>query len=444
MDVLLALGVSSTFLITTAIRGGWMVYPLLFTLGLFALVHGRRGLSLAKQGQFMWQGAQQSLGVLSILMLIGALIALWMAAGTVSTLVYYGLQWIPPRWFLPSAFGLTGLVSVLLGTSFGAVGTVGLALMLMARSGGADLHWAAGAIIAGAYVGDRCSPMSSSAHLVATMTQTDIYHNLQRMVATAAMPLGMTMGIYGVVSWRAPLQAVTEGWIATIPEMFDIGGMTLVPAISLFVLAAFRVSVKRTMLASLGVAAILAVGVQGYSGWQLLRFLVMGFRVGGTPELADILQGGGLLPMGRVCLVVAVSTALAGLLAGTRTFSLVESLMARWQTERGVFAGTVLVSLLAAAYGCTQTITILLTQQLTYQTYQRAGIAAEQQALDLENSAVVLSPLIPWNIAGLVPATILMTHAGFVPFAVYLYLVPMWHLLMPRQHSRTYPNVSSG
>jgi NhaC family Na+:H+ antiporter len=428
---LLALALSSALLITTAIRGGWMLYPLLFTLGLFCALHAWRGVPMAKQGQLMGQGIRQSLGVLGILLLIGTLVALWMAAGTVGTLVYYGLQLIQPHWFLLSAFALTSLVSVLLGTSFGAVGTVGLALMIMARGGGADLHWTAGAIIAGAYVGDRCSPMSSSAHLVAAVTRTDIYQNLPSMGVTSVVPFLLAAGLYEVVSWQQPLEIAGQGLAATIPETFDIGGMALVPAISLFVLATLRVPVKRTMLVSLVTAAILAIGQQGYSVPQLFRFMIVGFQLDGTTELAKILHGGGLLSMARVCLVVVVSTALAGLLSGTQTFSQVERQVARWDRGRGVFGGTIIVSLLTAAYGCTQTIAILLTQQLTEKNYRQAGLSCEQQALDLENSAVVLSPLVPWNIAGLVPATMLMTNAGFVPFAVYLFLLPVWNLIWP-------------
>ncbi|NJL45730.1 MAG: Na+/H+ antiporter NhaC family protein, partial [Leptolyngbyaceae cyanobacterium SM2_3_12] len=91
--------------------------------------------------------------------------------------------------------------------------------------------------------------------------------------------------------------------------------------------------------------------------------------------------------------------------------------------------GTILVSLVTAAYGCTQTMAIVLTQQLTQESYRQAKLLPTQQAIDLENTAVVLSPLIPWNIAGLVPATLLMVGADFAPYAVYLYLLPLWQLL---------------
>lgn len=431
MNVLLTLGVSFTILITTVLRGGWVGYPLLLTLVLFCLVHWSRGIAPVRLGQMMAAGVRQSAGVLSILLLIGVLMAAWMAAGTVPTLVYYGLLWIQPDLFILSAFGLTGLVSLLIGTSFGAVGTVGLALMIMAQAGNGDLGWVAGAIIAGAYVGDRCSPMSSSAHLVATLTGTDLGRNLRAMTTTAMVPLLLSVGIYGVASRLYPLQATTPTFQRAIPTVFTLHWLTLLPAIAVFLLVALRVPVKRTMVISLGLAILLAVSLQGYGPLALIRFLGLGFRLQTPAELAPVLQGGGLLPMMKVCLVVVISTALAGLLAGTQTFGLIQRWLARLHTGRSLFLGTTGVSLLMAAYGCTQTIAILLTHQLTQPSYQQARIPQAQLALDLENTAVVLSPLIPWNIAGLVPATMLMTNAGFIPFAVYLYLLPLWLLLRP-------------
>ncbi|HEY9738721.1 MAG TPA: Na+/H+ antiporter NhaC family protein, partial [Trichocoleus sp.] len=118
----------------------------------------------------------------------------------------------------------------------------------------------------------------------------------------------------------------------------------------------------------------------------------------------------------------------------TQTVRPVKRSFLKWLSLRPLFLGTACVSLLTAAYGCTQTIAILLTHQLTAEPYRRADVEAQQLALDLENTAVVLSPLVPWNIAGLVPATLLLTDAGFVPYAVYLYLLPLLNLVASPNH----------
>ncbi len=428
MDRVLALGISSGMLVITAITGGWLLPPLALTLVGFVGLYWWRGVALPQLIAMLWRGAPQSFGVLSILLLIGGLTAAWLAAGTVATLVYYGLQLIQPRLFLLSAFMLTGAVSVLIGTSFGAVGTIGLALMIMARGGGVSVPWAAGAIIAGAYVGDRCSPLSSSAYLVATLTKTKLYSNLPVMAITSTAPLLLSGVIYLLASWQHPLVVGEQGFWDSLPTAFSLHWVTLLPAMLIFGLVALRISVKLTLLLSLGLASVIAIGWQGYTLRQLGAFLILGFDLRTPTELADILQGGGLWPMAKVCLVVMVSTALARLLAATETLSLFQTWLQTLSPGRALFAGTLVTSLATAAYGCTQTMAILLTYQLTQPIYRQAHLSAQQQAIDLENTAVVLAPLIPWNIAGLIPATLLMVNAEFIPYAVYLYLLPLWEL----------------
>ncbi len=108
---------------------------------------------------------------------------------------------------------------------------------------------------------------------------------------------------------------------------------------------------------------------------------------------------------------------------------MIEIFLRKARTRSRLFFGTILVGTAAAAFGCTQTIAILLTQQLVQESYQYKKLDKYQLAIDLENTVVVLSPLIPWNIAGLVPATILMTDVGFIPYAFYLYLLPLLCLI---------------
>lgn len=427
MAIAIALTVAFGGLLFAVSQGIFVFWPLLATLGLMVGLYWRRGVPGSKLWAYMQGGVRQSAGVLSILLLIGVVVASWLVAGTVPALVYYGLQLIHPQGFLLSAFVLTGLTSTLLGTSFGSAGTVGLALMIMARGAAVPEAWAAGAVIAGAYVGDRCSPMSSSAHLVAAVTGTSLYPNLYRMLLTSGGPLAVSAIIYGVVSLRYPLAVVNNPLIDHIPAAFVVHPITLLPAGLLVVLTLLRWPVRRTLWISLGSAIALALTLQSQSALTVLETLLWGFRLPASADLGQIFQGGGLWSMGRVCSVVLVSTALAGLLAGLRTFAQVGQVLARWPGDRGRFGGTLVASLLTSAFGCTQTIAILLTQQIVQPHYVATHAEAEQLAVDIENSAVVIAPLVPWNIAGLVPATVLLTDAWFIPCAVYLYILPLWH-----------------
>lgn len=425
MDLLFALILSFLLLLGSSLKGVFIAYPLGVALAIFVGLSWRRGYALKTLFQFGREGIQRAFPVLSVLLLIGLVIASWMAAGTVPALVYYGLQWIHPHTFLLMAFGLTSGVSLLIGTSFGTVGTIGVALMTMAQGSDLNPHLLAGAVIAGAYVGDRCSPMSSSALLIATITRTNLYSNLSRMWRTSGVSLLIASLIYLALSLQHPIHLTTPSLPEDLDRVFHIQPLLLLPALLILGLSIAQVEVKRSMLLSTGVAIAIALFYQHHSPWKLLQFLCLGFHLETGTSLDALLLGGGMLSMVKVSLVVMISTAFVGLFAGTRMLeSIQEPLMQRTET-RNRFLTTGLVGIGTAAFGCTQTIAILLTEQLMRSKYKESPTGNAALALDLENTVVVISPLIPWNIAGLVPATVLSTDAGFIPYACYLYLIPL-------------------
>ena len=134
----------------------------------------------------------------------GMVTALWRSSGTISFFLYHGLRGIAPGSFLLMAFLIPAALSFALGTSYGVTGTAGVVLITLARSGGVDLAPAAGAILSGAYFGDRCSPMSSCATLVAACTGTRLYDNVREMLRTGLVPTVLTAAVFGAVSLRHP------------------------------------------------------------------------------------------------------------------------------------------------------------------------------------------------------------------------------------------------
>lgn len=432
MDLLFALAASFVLLVVAVSHGVYVAYPLLLSMGLVVGILMRRGFSLRSLLQMALTGSRKSISVVSVLLLIGAVTASWMAAGTVPAIVYYSTLTINPQLFILTAFLLTSAVSLLLGTSFGTVGTIGIALMIMANGSGVNPHLIAGAIIAGAYFGDRCSPMSSSANLIAAITQTDLYTNIRRMWATANSPLLLSIVLYAGLSFWFPVTITDPQFLTELTRLFRIQPLVLLPAVVILVLALLQVEVKRAMIASLGVALAIALLTQHYSVVELLKFELVGFSLDQPTVLRSILLGGGLLSMVKVTIVVLISTAFVGIFAETQSLRSVEQLLNRTSAEQNGFLSTCLVGIGSAAFGCTQTIAILLTQQLMETKYKENEKGNDDLALDLENTVVVISPLIPWNIAGLVPATILMTDAGFIPYAFYLYLIPLLNLVRLR------------
>jgi NhaC family Na+:H+ antiporter len=389
----------------------------------------RRGFEFKDLIKMAFSGAKKSFSVVIILLLIGAVTATWMTAGTVPSLVYYGIQIINPHYFILLAFLLTSLVSLLIGTSFGTVGTIGIALMIMASNSAVNSNLVAGAILSGAYFGDRCSPMSSSANLIASVTKTRLYTNLKNMLKTGLIPLILTSFIYLILSQLYPISITNTILLSEIIKTFNPQPILLLPALIIFILAVFQVEVKISMIISIVIASVIAIFYQQYSLTELLDFIFRGFDLNEPSPLQSILIGGGMIAMSKVVLIVIVSTALAGILAETHVLNFIELFLNKAKSQRQLFLATMFIGTVSAAYGCTQTIAILLTQQLVQKRYQSLQLNNEQLAVDLENTVVVISPLIPWNIAGLVPVTLLMSDFSCLPYAFYLYLIPLFNLI---------------
>ena len=390
---------------------GWsFLWALLLGLALFTL-HGRKqGHSLQTMWGMAWSEGRKVLIVLRIFVFIGAITTLWRSGGTIVFFIYYGVQAISPKLFVLVAFLLTALIAYALGTSFGVIGTV-----------------AAGAILSGAYFGDRCSPASSSAALVAAETGTKLYDNLRNMLRTGALPVVLTVIVYAVLSVRHPITAVDESLLQALRDSAVISLWALLPAAVMLVLPLVKVPVLISIALSVAAAGLVSVFVQGMTVWDMLKTAVVGYYPA-TGQLKDILSGGGIVSMAKPAALVFTTGLLAGLLDGIGVLNgavgLVEKLARRW----GRFAASAAVSLGAGMIFCNQSVVIVMGNQLLHRCYTDPN----EQAVDMENSGIVLSALIPWNIACSIPLVMLGVDQRAIPYAVLLYMIPLIYGLTKR------------
>lgn len=253
MDLITAFAITFLFLVSSVFKG----------IFLFFLVALRRGFAPKDIIKMGCNGGKKSLIVVRILMLIGVLIPMWMASGTIPAIVNYGMEMIRPDMFVLSAFLLSCFVSCLIGTSVGTSGVVGTALMVMARSGGVNLAATAGAVIAGAYFGDRCSPVSSSASFVAAITETNIYDNIRNMIKTCILPFVISAVFYLTVSMAFPLRRTSASLAGLISKQFNLNPVVLVPAVIIILFSVLKVGIKISMLVSIKIALILSLTLPG-------------------------------------------------------------------------------------------------------------------------------------------------------------------------------------
>ena len=414
-----------------ALKGISLIYPLSCGVAMFFLVGRRKGYATRTLLRMGWAKGKNALVIVPVLLLIGAVTALWRASGTIAFFLYYGLQGIAPSFFVLMAFLLTCLLSFTLGTSFGVIGTAGVILITLARSGGVDLAITAGAIISGAYFGDRCSPMSSCASLVAVCTGTNLYGNVREMLKTAALPTVLTAAVFGVLSLQNPLAAADTTLLNALATQYSLHWVVFVPAALMLLLPLLKIPVKIALAISAVISLIITVTLQGVPLMTALSAALAGY----TPAdgiLKDILAGGGLLSMVSVCIICLLTSFTAGILEGINALDGIKSRIETLSDKLGLFATTALLSVVIGCFFCNQTVIVVMSEQLMAESYRRRGASRQELAMDIANSGVVLAGLIPWSIACSIPLSMLDVGMEALPWFVLLYTIPICYLFTKR------------
>ncbi len=411
-------------MVASCLVAGWSVaWALLGGLVLFWLLGWRKGFTHRQLWAMAWSKCKKSLIVVRIIVLIGVITGVWRCSGTIACCIVWGVGLVTPRLFLLTAFLLCAAFSYVLGTSYGVSSTLGVILMALARSGGVDTAAAAGVILSGVYFGDRCSPASSAASLVAAVTDTDLYGNVRQMLRTGLLPTLLTIVLYLPLSLRHPLSALDGEVLAALEERFVLSWWTLVPAVIMFLLPLFKVPIHWTIAASTAAAAILAVGMQGFSAGEVLAAAWSGYHPR-SETLAAVLSGGGVTSMTSSYVIVALTGLYAGILEGTGTLEPLSGRAEALAGKIGRFPAMIAVSVLCAAVLCNQAVTSMMGVQLLEGAYTDRG----ELAMDIENSGILIAGLIPWSIACSVPLSMLGAGNSAILYAFLLWLIPLCYL----------------
>lgn len=412
-------------LLACVLTGTSIVLALAAGYVLFALFALKKGFSLKQVLSMSMEGIKTVSTILFTFLLIGVLTALWRAGGTIAAIVSYSAGIIRPEVFILLTFLLCCLVSFLTGTAFGTSATMGAICVTVGHALGASAAAVGGAVLAGAYFGDRCSPVSTSALLVATVTKTDLYGNIRHMLKSAALPFLLSCGIYLLLGF---VLSTGGGALPDIRQMFEkefyVGIAAVLPAVLILVCALCRANVKLSMTVSIAAAVFVCLVFQKLSISEILRSALLGFTAKDA-ALAEMMNGGGIVSMIRVTAIVCISSLYAGIFRKTGLLCPVTRLIGLLSKKLSTFAVILIVSVVTGAVSCNQTLSIMLTEQLCSHLEQDK----ERLALYLENSAVVVVPLLPWTVACSVSLTSAGAPIASFPLAFFLILLPLWSLL---------------
>lgn len=405
-----------------------IVYALLIGYGIFFVYAIKKGFSVLAILKMSASGILSAKNVLINFLLIGMLTGLWRASGTIPSIVSYSVKIMHPSFMIVLTFLLCCLVSFLTGTAFGTSATMGVICMSIAAAMGVEPMLIGGAVVSGAYFGDRCSPVSTSALLVSELTKTDLYDNIKNMIKTAAVPFLVTCLIYVALGLIPSVGGVAFDAAGVFESEFHLGWIPLIPAIIILGLSLARLNVKITMLTSIVAAFIICVFYQKESVGDILKFSIMGYEAKNFAA-AKMINGGGIVSMLRVGAIVCISSSYSGIFHKTDILEAVERLINKLHSKISTFSVVLTTALASSAIACNQTLAIMLTQQLCN------GIESDKKRLAgfLENSAVVVSSLIPWSIACRVPLDSVGAPTYSLVFAALNILIPLWSLWIWRR-----------
>jgi len=424
LDLILGFGLFMAGVVVCMVKGFSLAWALLLGFIIFFLLGLRRGFSPSALAGMAFAGGKTAFVVLRILILIGVLTGIWRAGGTIAYFVAMGLRLITPNSFMLIAFLLPAVLCLAFGSSFGVSGTAGVILMTIARSGGADLVVAAGAALSGAYVGERLSPASSAAALVCAVSGVEQQPFQRRMWKDSILPLGLSVAVYAVLSRLYPIQKVEPEILEALESCFDLNWLTVLPAIALLVLPWFRMKAITAIAISCVLAAVSAVFAQGMSVMEVLRVFVLGYQET-DPTLRSIMSGGGLVSMVNSVCIVFLSCAYAGIFSGTGILDPLKQKAGSLAGRIGRVPAQCLVGLATGGLFCNQTVAIVMNQEIMERYYKEKGLSEMDMARDVANTVLNLVGMIPWAIACSVPLANMGGTAASIPFAVFLYLVPL-------------------
>ena len=407
--------------------------PLLGALFLgFLLFSGyalRQGSSLPQVLAMAWRGVQGVRTIFLVFLLIGMLTGVWRSSGTIPYLVVLSAHFIHPAYFLLLAFLSNCLISFLLGSSFATAATMGVITMKIGLSLGIPPLYTGGTILSGVYFGDRMSPVSTSAMLISVLTSTDIYRNIRNMARSALVPFLCTCAVYLLLGFRSASGTLpAEDGLQSLAALYTFSPWLLLPALSILLCSFLRIPIRYNMVISICLAALLTLLIQGMSPGEMLETTIWGYR-SSLPELGPMINGGGMVSMLRVGAIVCLSSSYAGIFDGTGLLDGLKEKFLGLARRWGEVPAITLAALFTSLIACNQSFCTILTHQLC----RAFRLSPEKLALALEDTTVVLSPLVPWSIACAVVLDSTGSPRSSVFLACYLYLIPLWGLVRARR-----------
>ena len=426
------------------LNGQMLVLVILASAAVAGLIAVRQGATWDDIQRITGERFASVLPVILIFLAIGMLIAAWVVSGTIPFIVYWGIRLVRPDMLALTAFLATAVMSLCTGTSWGSAGTVGVALMGMAGALHAPLPIIAGAVVSGAYFGDKMSPLSDSTNICAIAADVPLYRSIRHLLYTATPSFIACLIVYGAVSRLSPstgggLPESARILLADLSGSFSLTWLTLIPVAVVLWGITRRYPPALAIVLSSAVAIVIAITVQDVSPVDALTSAVSGARVdhvhAGPPPgeaFVTLVQRGGLDSMAPTLIVVIAAFLLAAAMEASGALTLlIGRMLAAVTSVFRLIAATMAAGATMIALTSHGGVTALLVGGLFQPAYRDRNLAPENLSRSLEDSVTITEPLMPWTVSAIFMATTLgVPTMQYAPWAVFCYGGPIFSLLI--------------
>jgi len=409
--------------------------PIIGAILLLFLYGGFKGLSFRVMEKALIQGALSGLGAIYIFFFIGMLIAVWIASGTIPTMMYYGFELVSNQSFYAVTFLVTSLLGLCIGSSLTTAATLGVAFIGMAAAYGLSLPITAGAIISGAFLGDKMSPLSDTTNLASETVGVSLFVHIKNMLWTTVPGFVISFTIFYFLSPNVAIGNDNE--ITTLIQSLEkhtfISLWSLLPFIIVGILALKKVAAIPTIAAGIVSSIVIAfVGHPELTIPEMGNILFSGFVLdSGVEQLDTILTAGGLESMMFSISLVLLALGMGGLLFGLGIIpSLLHSIASKLNSTARLVSATVMTGIGVNFLVGEQYLSVLLPGKAYRESYDKLGLAAKSLSRTLEDSGTVVNPLVPWGVCGVFLSQVLgVPTLEYAPFAFFCLLCPLLSLI---------------
>lgn len=419
------------------------------TASIFAFLDGSTWKTIEKG---MIESIMMSMQAIIILLVIGILIASWLSGGIVQAMIYYGLNIINPNFFFVSAVILSSIIALATGSSWTTIGTIGIALMGISNALGFDPAITAGAIVSGAYFGDKMSPLSDTTNLAPAIAGTTLFDHIKSMQYTTIPSFVIALIIYLVLGFNVTSSSVDLNQLeqiqAVLVESYNINYFLLLPPLLIIAMVKFKVPALPGLIVAVGLGILSTIIIQGNLNIEnIMQSLHYGYEF--SPDLlpatlivdpiiiedvTNLLTAGGLDSMMWTISLILCAMCFGGAMEASGFLpSVVSSFSSKTQTKTSLVTASIFTSIIVNILAADQYVSIVIAGRTYKASFRKLKLAPRVHSRIIESGSTLTSPLVPWNTCG---ATIYgflgVSSIAFLPYAFFNLINPLLEIVAAR------------